>query len=100
MSKDHPPSDRKRAMDAVLDYLAECTRDEVDWVEILRMRAAGASTTEIDAWIRQRHPADPEQTTGEKHKKANDRSSSQEWAPPKVITHVDVSRMTPGDRWR
>ncbi len=52
---DHPPGARfrSRAMDAALDYLAACTRDDIDWVELLRMRAAGADTTDIDEWMRQ-----------------------------------------------
>lgn len=54
-------TDRDQAMDAALDYFASCTRDGIDWVDLLRMRAAGADTTDIDEWVRQQRntlPAD------------------------------------------
>lgn len=43
----HATLGTEQAMDAALDYLASCTRDGIDWVGLLRMRAAG--------------PADPDQ---------------------------------------
>lgn len=50
-------------MTTALDYLASCTHDDVDWVEILRMRAAGIATADIDAWIRQQRGT----ATNDKH---------------------------------
>lgn len=66
-TRDHMTTDREQAMDAALDYLTSCTRDGIDWVELLRMRAAGADTTEIDEWVRKHRSAGdaPDQETSD-----------------------------------